>query len=83
MCVCGKETVVALTPGARAVELEWDEHIYVADGAPWPRRAFIVGVSGGPNGPVVPCATPALEFVDRRAGVSGPFRREHLCATSS
>jgi hypothetical protein len=76
---CGSETIVALTPAGRVVDLEFD-HVFVRPDERWPSGVFILGVSGGGGDAAVAQATPALELNDRKPQrPSGPFRRAHIC----
>jgi hypothetical protein len=75
---CGAATIVALTPSGRAIDLEFD-HVFVMPHELFPPGIFILGASGGRNGPAV-----AHGVVDRAPnGRSGPFRREHVCVRAA
>lgn len=78
---CHHETIVALTPGGRVVDVEPDP-VWARVDEPLPRGLFIIGVAGRP--PLTPHATPVIGLVDRerytRGEHVGPFRKEHRCA---
>jgi hypothetical protein len=78
-CDCGAETIGALTPGGRLVDLDVG-HVWVRPGEHWP-PVFRLGVAGGGGGPAVPHATPVLEF-EAPLRPAGPFRKEHQCSSS-
>jgi hypothetical protein len=77
---CQHETIAALTPGGRVVDLEPDP-VWVKADRPFPSHLFILGVAGRP--PLTPHATPVVELADRerytRGEHAGPFRKEHRC----
>lgn len=75
-CDCGAETIVALTPAGRAVDLDVDP-VWASSPSQY-RGKFILGVAGRSG--AVPHATPAIPFLDGTSdGRGGPFRREHQC----
>lgn len=79
MCdACGVPTIPAVTPGGRAIDLEFD-HVFVAKGAPWPTWVFILGAQIGHGGRVFALGSPALELDRNPNGRSGPFRHAHAC----
>lgn len=80
---CGVETLIAVAPGGRAVELDAD-HVWIGADDPWPVHLFSIGVAPGGGGRLRPYAVPAIEFLDRQNGrPSGPYRRAHSCVWPS
>jgi hypothetical protein len=78
---CGAESLPARLPSGRHIELS-TEWTWVGKDEPWPdARLFIAVSKPDPDGrhPEPYYAKPATALMDRGAGKSGPFHREHVC----